>query len=294
MAALRFSAFVACLALAMSCDSPPRMVSDLTDEEANENLMDRLTYLGDRIYGVPKNSTGLKVDNWDENSGVNPEELGEYAEGDILFTPQTSLRHGLSDLSKRWPNAVVPYVISPNFSEQDHQRIYDSMDEFHRFTCVRFVPYNGKGRDYVRITNARTGCHSAIGRRSGSQLVNLQPPGCLVPRGTISHELMHTLGFLHEHSRYDRDKYVVIYKQNVIDRLVDNFDLVSGKYTDFFGVGYDYDSVMHYSPISFSKNGYATVLPKGNRYIPIGQRVGLSRKDILRINRMYKCRPNNG
>jgi len=47
---------------------------------------------------------------------VNPEELGEYAEGDILFPPSIG-RNALAAVSARWPNGIIPFVITPYFSE---------------------------------------------------------------------------------------------------------------------------------------------------------------------------------
>ncbi|XP_026684649.1 zinc metalloproteinase nas-14-like [Diaphorina citri] len=60
-----------------------------------------------------------------------------------------------------------------------------------------------------------------------------------------------------------------------------------------FGVGYDFDSVMHYSRKAFSKNGDDTIVPH-DPTVEIGQRVGLSEKDILKANRMYKCDKDGG
>jgi len=89
------------------------------------------------------------------------------------------------------------------------------MDDYHKYTCIRFKPYTGEESDYIRITAGNTGCWSSVGRIGGRQDVNLQVPGCLTQKGTVIHELMHAVGFLHEHSRYERDDYVDILWDNI-------------------------------------------------------------------------------
>lgn len=61
------------------------------------------------------------------------------------------------------------------------------------------------------------GCWSYIGRQGGKQDVNIQPgnTGC-VYKGIIAHELIHAIGYFHEQSRTDRDKYVTIHWGNII------------------------------------------------------------------------------
>jgi hypothetical protein len=92
--------------------------------------------------------------------------------------------------------------------------IKKAMDEFHQKTCIRFVPRN-RDADYLLILNDYTGCWSSVGRVGGAQKLNLQSPGCLTSLGTPVHELMHAVGFLHEHTRYERDNYVTINWQNI-------------------------------------------------------------------------------
>ena len=60
-------------------------------------------------------------------------------------------------------------------------------------------------------------CLSVIGKQAGRQGVYLGP-GC-ENKGTILHELLHLLGFFHEHNRADRDTYLRIYEQNIADGL---------------------------------------------------------------------------
>ena len=51
-------------------------------------------------------------------------------------------------------------------------------------------------------------CFSSIGRSGGMQVVSLGPSCLQRGPGIILHELMHVLGFWHEHSRADRDRYI--------------------------------------------------------------------------------------
>lgn len=89
------------------------------------------------------------------------------------------------------------------------------MSDYHRHTCIKFKPYTGEETDYIRITAGNTGCWSAVGRVGGRQDVNLQVPGCVTKKGTVIHELMHAVGFLHEQSRFERDDYINIQWQNI-------------------------------------------------------------------------------
>ncbi|XP_074096142.1 low choriolytic enzyme [Cotesia typhae] len=276
-----------------------RESNDLEDLEGVISL----SHLGNTMFGTPSNRTGSRVAEWNQELGVNPEELGEYAEGDILIPRTASGRSGLANSAARWPGATVPYMISPWFKPDQMETIMEAMDDFRKYTCIQFVPHNGERDDYIRITAGNTGCWSSVGRIGGRQDVNLQVPGCVVKKGTVIHELMHAVGFVHEQSRYDRDEFVEIQWQNIKPGNTINFLKVGKDTTDHFGVKYDFGSVMHYSKNAFSVNGQATIIPKetnggffgafddlfGGTKPSLGQREGFSKQDIRKIRKMYNC-----
>ncbi|RWS18750.1 High choriolytic enzyme 2-like protein, partial [Leptotrombidium deliense] len=80
--------------------------------------------------------------------------------------------------------------------------------------------------------------------------------------GTAVHELLHAVGFHHEHSREDRDKNVDIVWKNVHPLARNQFKIVSSSdYPQFYG--FDFDSVMLYGSTAFSRDGKSpTILRK--------------------------------
>ena len=73
--------------------------------------------------------------------------------------------------------------------------------------------------NYLRLslTPPAISCASLLGHLGDKQVVSLQRFGC-VRHGIIQHELLHALGFYHEHTRSDRDKYVRINWENINKR----------------------------------------------------------------------------
>ncbi|XP_010770848.1 low choriolytic enzyme-like [Notothenia coriiceps] len=61
--------------------------------------------------------------------------------------------------------------------------------------------------------------------------------------GNIVHEILHALGFHHEHTRSDRDQYITVLNQNIMEGKERNFNKQSG---ETFGLEYNAESIMHY------------------------------------------------
>ncbi|XP_051778468.1 hatching enzyme 1.2-like [Erpetoichthys calabaricus] len=178
----------------------------------------------------------------------------------------------------------VPYTISSAFNDVQRSTILDAMKTFASETCVQFIPQTNEV-DYVSI-ESDVGCYAYIGKIGGAQTVSLDVNGC-VYNGVIQHELNHALGFVHEHTRSDRDLYVEIIWEYISEDEVQNFEKQD---TNNLGTPYDYSSVMHYSNYAFTNvSGMATIVPIPDPTVPIGQRQGLSPIDIERINLLYTC-----
>ncbi|XP_067150481.1 meprin A subunit alpha-like isoform X2 [Apteryx mantelli] len=110
-------------------------------------------------------------------------------------------------------------------------------------------------------------------------------------KAIVEHELLHALGFYHEQSRTDRDDYVQIWWDEIIEGFAYAFDKHDDSFLDDLNTPYDYESVLHYGPYSFNINSnipsITTKIPEFNEII--GQRLDFSRIDLLRLNRMYNC-----
>lgn len=124
-------------------------------------------------YGLPDMESGQLVNSWQPSDPWNPEELGNYFEGDILMPKQTSsARNGVVGESYRWPNGIIPFEIRGNFDSQSLSLIQKAMDTYHQKTCIKFQRRTPQDKDYISIQNSQSGCFSSIGRVGGAQTVS--------------------------------------------------------------------------------------------------------------------------
>ncbi|XP_060907404.1 low choriolytic enzyme-like [Labrus mixtus] len=210
-------------------------------------------------------------------------------EGDVMISKTRAAMKCFSKAySCLWPksangNVEIPFLISDEYDNNERSMILKAMKDFGYQTCIRFIPRAAQ-REYLSI-EPRFGCFSLLGRIGDKQVVSLQRFGC-IQHGIIQHEIMHALGFYHEHNRSDRDQYVKINWENFNDYYLINF---KKKDTNNLNTPYDYSSVMHYGKTAFGRRGAETITPIPDASVPIGQRDGLSKIDVIRINKLYKC-----
>ncbi|KAK6741321.1 hypothetical protein RB195_009272 [Necator americanus] len=206
-----------------------------------------------------------------------------------LGVRRRSKRNGVSRVAKLWPNARIPYAISPHYTPHERALLARAVKQYHEKTCIRFVPRSGGEPDYLFIGKV-DGCFSEVGRTSGVQVLSLDN-GCM-EYATIIHEMMHVVGFYHEHERWDRDNFIDIIWQNIDRGALDQFGKVDLSKTSYYGQPYDYKSILHYDSLAFSKNGFPTMLPK-QKSATIGNAKDFSEVDLAKINRMYNCPVEN-
>ncbi|KAF7665356.1 hypothetical protein LDENG_00145120 [Lucifuga dentata] len=190
-----------------------------------------------------------------------------------------------------WPDGVIPYVISGNFSGSQRAIFRQAMRHWEKHTCVTFIERTTE-ESYIIFTYRPCGCCSYVGRRGGGPQAISIGKNC-DKFGIVVHELGHVIGFWHEHTRPDRDEHVSIIRDNIQPGQEYNFLKMEPGEVDSLGEVYDFGSIMHYARNTFSRGIFLdTILPRYevNGVRPsIGQRTRLSKGDIAQAHKLYKC-----
>jgi hypothetical protein len=170
-----------------------------------------------------------------------------------------------------WKDGIIPYYLKGEFSDTDIQNIEAAMHAWEQVCGVRFEKVKPRSSAYAIIRVTQQEWYSSIGENNsqcrmifGRWYSNI---------GVIEHELGHCLGLVHEHQRPDRDSYVTVFWDNILSGKEFNFDVMDNPLYVEQEFTYDYESIMHYAPNAFSKNGSPTIIAKGSGVINPAQAI---------------------
>ncbi|MFI4898550.1 MAG: M12 family metallopeptidase [Phycisphaerales bacterium JB059] len=165
--------------------------------------------------------------------------------------------------------------LDPMSVQQPWIRIQQSTDE-----CVPYQTLTGNFADGVGMPES-----------GGARMIVMEDWSVSV----MVHELMHALGFFHEHQRADRDTYVTVYEEHIAPNALDQFTIAGADPLNQFG-DYDFESIMHYGRFAFSFNTevvidvnppYENLGPEPGYEFTIGNFARPSVTDRLALQHLY-------
>ncbi len=182
-----------------------------------------------------------------------------------------------------WKGAEIAYSFDPSF--RNPERVQRVIAYFNQFTPVRFVPWTDQKDSIVFTPGEVPLCLSYVGRIGGHQPIYLDDR-CFDRE--ITHEIMHALGFIHEHSRPDRDQFIRVNWSRIEEDKQSQFEVApESMASPQKGRPFDYQSVMIYSPTDFARVRGDEVMQSlsGAKIEPTAS--GLSPEDLARLVSLY-------
>lgn len=181
----------------------------------------------------------------------------------------------------RWANKTIYYKIAADLPQKD--RVTNAIKAWETNTSLKFVLATAQP-NFVTFRRSTNGCSADVGMK-GKTFVNIDD-GC--SKGSVIHEIGHTIGFWHEQSRSNRNQHVEIMFANIHETNRHNFNIHSN---DGMDIGdYDFGSIMHYPTNAFAiDKTKPTIVPKGipPRGVIIGQRNLPSASDVATVKKIY-------
>ncbi|XP_063388832.1 uncharacterized protein LOC134674641 [Cydia fagiglandana] len=196
---------------------------------------------------------------------------------------------------KYWKHGIIPYFIDSNtYDTFLAEKITKAFDNFEQSTCIRLQRLRERPTDKASLQNVQwlyitnpSGTRQCVHSNEMKTISGVQwvvfGYDCM-SEGQIMHEVMHILGFSHEHVREDRDQYLTVMWDNIKPGYKKFFE-IQRRPAILSSLPYDYESVLHYPPRAFSKNGKFTLVAENG--IDFGQRVGLSEIDIEKVSMIF-------
>ncbi len=189
---------------------------------------------------------------------------------------------GLAGGITKWPNNTIIYVLDNSLTSNQRQVTRNSMNEWSTKTSVRFKERTNENY-YVTIRNNGRDCNcgsAGLGVQGTRGRINI---GTRTSEVVMIHEIGHTLGYVHEQTRSDRDNHVIILFENIQQGAESQFR--KNNRAQLIG-DFDIKSTMMYGAYTFSKNGRPTITLLDGTTHP-RRRPELSAGDIAGTNQVY-------
>nr|AFJ24777.1 tolloid like-1 [Schmidtea mediterranea]CCW36841.1 Ast3 protein [Schmidtea mediterranea] len=189
--------------------------------------------------------------------------------------------------ARAWPGGKVSFAFANDFPADKRNLVKQCLNELQSDlgNCVQF--FESTQGPHIAVHAQNKGCYAMIGcTGERGQFLNLQNPWCMNSKGTIKHEFIHALGFMHTHMRMDRDNFISINWRNIQSSQCFNFVKCEGCIMDG---NYETRSVMHYSSDAFGcQQGMNTMIQKNGNLIDYNHNT--TPNDLSMIKSLYNCR----
>ncbi|NQX40814.1 Ricin-type beta-trefoil lectin domain-like [Pedobacter steynii] len=187
---------------------------------------------------------------------------------------------------KTWPGGKVyyQYPTTDGLTTAQHNSfkatINTALARLTDSTGIQFI-LRSTQPEYMQFKK-HTGNNSPLGWTANQ--VNTVNMASYTSVGITMHEVMHSLGVMHEQCRPDRNSYVIVDVTKVVAASAFNYNI----YADYAGHGpFDFNSVMLYSSWDFANNTTNAPMTKLDGSTFTGQRSYLSTGDARGLRALY-------
>lgn len=190
----------------------------------------------------------------------------------------------------KWSKGHIPYMLY-GFTSSESALIIGCMTDLEILSMGRIkfvfslisdkdIPDNTRILHIFKLGGMASGVFPPGGNEDYQHSVALS----LITKRVVYHELMHVLGFPHEHQRPDRDSYIIVDFSKMTNSEITQFVYFDPEmYTyDYKKYPYDHRSIMHYN---LSDCGYQVMTAPENIVMGNGS---LSELDIKKLQELYE------
>jgi len=198
----------------------------------------------------------------------------------LLFTLLLFVKCANTNEVVLWSGGEIQYCYANSFTASEQKVIEYAMSEWTKSGSVSFKPVKCE-ISVLAIYRSPEINYATFGSQELPHMYLHQ-----ITYSVVAHELGHVIGLMHEHQRPDRDSYITVNYDNVLEKFHDQFYKLTANYWeyDYKKYAYDYNSIMHYGKYDFTSNGKLTIVSP----VPINNSK-ISDMDYEKVKDMYTC-----